>query len=532
MPRLLSEEIDAALRDIECVKAALSGSSSSGSRGSKGDETEPSYLGLRAPQDRLPLLELLKLSLGQLDRLREKEIEVLRAATAAAAASSACSPPATDARDCAGLGGPPSPSEDARPRGSDGAAEESQKVSDVTSWAACRALLDTTGVGDIRMVDSPVPRGDLSVAVEVLQPFRWPDAREASSPVIPGGESTGVGASVGVGVGLGDGAAGGGTATPPPGPRYRAAGEAERGRLVAYLNAVLYPGCGNEWLVPVGDRDGDTSHPDFLSIPCGDVSWRGQSRGNAGAVEAGTSRSGIVRGDAPSAAVCLTEAVRCGAPSSGLRLLLEVVRPPASAPSTAAAACPPSFASVADDESSSTSGSTSRRGSGNAGGNGGGSGAEGASGQAALYRAIAVLVAANRRSPLTRPVVVLTDLQDAWKLLWLGRVGAGMAAAAGTGAGHGKADVFVWRMKPADATAVVRSMLNDEVAGWDGQVSWQPRSATGNSSGSFYGGAEGRAGAAGRDGGRLSGDGPMASLRERHLVGKRRHWQHHRHVPS
>lgn len=100
MPRLLSEEIEDALREIECVKAALSSSSSRGS----GDDAGASYLGLRAPQDRLPLVELLKLSLGQLDRLREKEIEVIKASTATTAASSACFSASTSARQCAGLG--------------------------------------------------------------------------------------------------------------------------------------------------------------------------------------------------------------------------------------------------------------------------------------------------------------------------------------------------------------------------------------------------------------------------------------------
>lgn len=82
MPRPLSEEIDDAVREVECVKAALS---------STGEDGE-SYLGMRGhvQADRLALLQLLQLSLSSVDRLREKEIEVLRASTAAAAATGQC----------------------------------------------------------------------------------------------------------------------------------------------------------------------------------------------------------------------------------------------------------------------------------------------------------------------------------------------------------------------------------------------------------------------------------------------------------
>lgn len=82
MPRLLSEEIVAAVREVEHVKVALSSSSEDGE----------SYLGMRGhdPTERLALLQLLHLSLSGVDRLREKEIEVLKAAAAAAAATGQC----------------------------------------------------------------------------------------------------------------------------------------------------------------------------------------------------------------------------------------------------------------------------------------------------------------------------------------------------------------------------------------------------------------------------------------------------------
>lgn len=85
MPRPLSEEIYAAVREVECVKAALS---------STGDDGE-SYLGFggQVQADRSALLELLRLSLSSVDRLREKEIEVLKASTTAAAAAGQCTRP-------------------------------------------------------------------------------------------------------------------------------------------------------------------------------------------------------------------------------------------------------------------------------------------------------------------------------------------------------------------------------------------------------------------------------------------------------
>lgn len=82
MPRPLSEEVDDAVRELECIKAALS---------STGEDGQ-SYLGMRGhvQAERLALLQLLHLSLSTVDRLREKEIEVLKASTAAAAAAGQC----------------------------------------------------------------------------------------------------------------------------------------------------------------------------------------------------------------------------------------------------------------------------------------------------------------------------------------------------------------------------------------------------------------------------------------------------------
>lgn len=72
----LSDEIDAAVREVGWVKAAL--------MGSHGDADPQGYLGLTCAKDRAPLLQLLQLSMQQLDRLREKEIELIRSATATA----------------------------------------------------------------------------------------------------------------------------------------------------------------------------------------------------------------------------------------------------------------------------------------------------------------------------------------------------------------------------------------------------------------------------------------------------------------
>ena len=53
-----------------------------------------------------------------------------------------------------------------------GSGEGACSVSDVTTWVACRTLLDEMGIGDVRTVDSPVPRGKphsmIAVAVVVV----------------------------------------------------------------------------------------------------------------------------------------------------------------------------------------------------------------------------------------------------------------------------------------------------------------------------------------------------------------------------
>lgn len=242
----------------------------------------------------------------------------------------------------------------------------------------------------------------------------------------------------------------------------------------------------------------------------------------------------VIRAGAPSAAVCLAEAVKSGTPSGGLRVVLEVIRPP----------------SWSRERSARGGGGKSGAGvEGRGGGGSGAGGGDGAAGRGVLYRAIAVLVAANARSPSTRPVVVLTDLEGVWKLLWLGAGRSSSTAAAVTGGGGGrrgrygggggeggwgagaaeggeKPNVFVWRLKAGDAAAVVRSMLLEETVDWDGEVSWPSRGTparhgwpsanldnTGN--GSIGGGV------GGTEGGRRYEDGPLASLRERHLVGRR-----------
>lgn len=71
-----------------------------------GSEDGVSYLGMRGhvQADRLALLQLLHLSLSSLDRLREKEIEVLKAATAAAAAAGQCAPLGEKFASRAGIG--------------------------------------------------------------------------------------------------------------------------------------------------------------------------------------------------------------------------------------------------------------------------------------------------------------------------------------------------------------------------------------------------------------------------------------------
>lgn len=368
-------------------------------------------------------------------------------------------------------------------------------------------------------------KAELSVTVDALHLFEWPSPPGG----LHGSGTAGVGSTAAAGA---------------------ISGEPERAGLVAYLNAVLGPGVGNEWVVPHAATAATGDNTDFLSIPTG-RSWRRRS-GSAAAAAAAvggevlSSRNGdTIHGGAPSAAICISEAVKSGAPSLGLRVILEIVHPAAAA---AVAAAPGAHASTLSNGGSVTKG-----------GSGGGAvfssraaaaaaaAAGGASGQAALYRAIAVLVAANRRSPLTRPVVVLTDLQGSWKLLWLGGASSGVArsredgdtgwepAAAATAAvrveeasNHYAAtmtavtvdgddvDVFVWRMGAADAASVIRSMLHEEAVDWDGQVSWaSPRRSAP------------AAAPAGLGEGERELHGPMASLRDRHLVGRRCRQRHH-----
>ncbi|CBJ25937.1 conserved unknown protein [Ectocarpus siliculosus] len=508
MPRLLSEEIDDAVREVKFIEEALSGSAGCDAGGSG------SYLGLT---DRGALLDLLLCARRQLNLLREKEVAILKSSAAAGGRSNQHFEPSPSA--ATGVCQP------------GGGVSDTRRLSDVTTWMSCRSLLDSMGVGDIRLVHSAVPRAELSVIVDALHLFQWPGAAAAR--------------------GLAAGA------------RYRAAGEQERAGLRAYLNAIILPGDANEWVVPVagGQDPGDAAESgghdnnssDFLSVPC-DGSWRRRRRsGHAGdrwaaATEGGGDTQGAVRGGVPSAAICLSEAISCGGPASGLRVLLEVVLPEA----TSASANGTAISSCKNGEDNGC-----RRGRGSCRG-GLSPRAAGAGGQqaAGLYRAIGVLVAANRRSPLTRPVVVLTDLQASWKLLWLGGARSGLAPAgeaaaaaeaAGTAFHHAAAttvdgddvDVFVWRMSPRDAISVVRSMLDEEAVGWDGQVSWAPRqgdavaapaaSGGGGTHGDdgFHALAWASEGAAGRGGGGGGGvaagesKGPMQSLRDRHLVGRR-----------
>lgn len=46
----------------------------------------------------------------------------------------------------------------------DEAAGERRKLSDVRTWVSCRALLDSVSVGELRVVNFPVPRGEGGVA--------------------------------------------------------------------------------------------------------------------------------------------------------------------------------------------------------------------------------------------------------------------------------------------------------------------------------------------------------------------------------
>lgn len=63
----LSEDMEVAVREVEDLKAAL-----------RDDGEASSYLGLRGTRDKDALLQLLLSGMQQLDRLREKEIVLLR----------------------------------------------------------------------------------------------------------------------------------------------------------------------------------------------------------------------------------------------------------------------------------------------------------------------------------------------------------------------------------------------------------------------------------------------------------------------
>lgn len=251
-----------------------------------------------------------------------------------------------------------------------------------------------------------------------------------------------------------------------PARPYRPVSNRHRAGLSAYLNASIRPAIGTEWvIVPAGAQQ----HADFLSVlvpPRGngvdEVPTAAQQAASGSRVPSGTSAR-YVRGAAPAAALCHTAAVKNGTPSGGLRLLLELI-PPQGA--EACRACPPGTCGAGVDD------------------------------QRVLYRAIAALVAANTRSPCSKPVMVLTNLQNVWKLIWLGRAGGasggsgdvssprhGMRNASSTGLSHGGAgsaaggsnnpntDVFVWRLDAPDAVSVLRSMLAEESMTWDGEVS-------------------------------------------------------------
>lgn len=368
------------------------------------------------------------------------------------------------------------------------------------------------------------PKAGLSVFINDLDRFEWPPQEKSVNYSTPG---------------INTGKADTNRASPiDTAARYRPTDGPQRAGLAAYLNAVLRPGRKNEWVIAAtGDACGAA---DFLSVPLG--CWKRSP------LDRGQRRRGVVRGDAPSAAICLSEAVKNGTPSSGLRVLLEIIRPLEAAREVTTSPGGPDCA----EQSKPSCG-----------------GGAGAGGQEALYRAIAVLVAANTRSPSTRPVVVLTDLQDVWKLLWLGegrsvsdgsrkREGRENIAEAAmeeilTGeplrmpqspkaqppyfAANGddidaEKDVFVWRMKAAEAVSIVRSMLRDETSDWDGEVSWSTRprvvvraaAAVTNRQfeGHDYPVNGGRGGAGDGSGGGSCGGNPMAVFRDRHLAGCRR----------
>lgn len=305
---------------------------------------------------------------------------------------------------------------------------------------------------------------DLSVVINNVHHFRWPE--DAVRDAIQ---------------------------SSPAAPPYRPTTDVQRAVLAAYLNDSLRPATGSEWVIP---RANDQS-ADFLSVP---VPHFGFAPARSG--------SRRVRGAAPAAAVCLSTAVTNGTPSSGLRVVLELAPP-----------C----------EVSSNTGPGVSAGEESAvpvTGTGTGTGVDR---EEMLHRAIASLVAANARSPLSKPVVVLTDLQDVWKLIWLGGTArslggrdsddARLGSSSRGSCYHGLTDVFVWRLGAADAASVIRSMLLEETASWDGEVSWVARSGGGgggsNSSSNAWPYAGGR-GSNGSFGGGRDGRSPMASLRNRH----------------
>lgn len=66
----VSRDISAILAEVSALKRTLSSNGQDGA--------ESGYLGLVSPRDRQALLQLLLSAAQQLDRLREKEIELLR----------------------------------------------------------------------------------------------------------------------------------------------------------------------------------------------------------------------------------------------------------------------------------------------------------------------------------------------------------------------------------------------------------------------------------------------------------------------
>lgn len=79
----LFKEIETAVREVEIIKCTLAGDGSQPgfNQPKGGGEVPHSYLGLcgASPTDRAALLDLLHAGMQQVDRLREKEVEILRA---------------------------------------------------------------------------------------------------------------------------------------------------------------------------------------------------------------------------------------------------------------------------------------------------------------------------------------------------------------------------------------------------------------------------------------------------------------------